>query len=312
MAKKSKKPVTLAPGERIGRDGRPYNYLAWIEKKKREGTYLPFDQWLEKKKQEEAKSSTPFKKGVEEIEDSDDEPVFTPKKQIQVKKRAGKRVSPTKDDKRKKEERKEKLVSLEKNVLDLVKTTNSSPCTSLIQRLIILDTETTGLGENDEISLIETVEGIKTGRYLHFFINPKGRLPKKSIAIHNLTKQKLKKFPHFEEVAYKILAFIGSSTILAHNAGFDRRMLNNGLKRTGIDPLPESRFIDTWGMAKFLFPGEKTNQNALCEKFGIDNFNRVTTGIHSAMEDTAQLYLIYRNLICLLKERGVEQSRFRL
>lgn len=331
MEKKSKQPITLAPGERLGRDGKPYNFEEWKAKKIAAGEWLsPQEFWKKKREVEEMEETDDMEVEEVESEDSDDEVIILPRPSlgkggsVRVKKETVRPTKPRGPAQKKKlppkkkvttEQKKAALIKREKTILELVKKSNENPYSSLIQRLIIFDTETTGIGEKDEIveiSLIETVEGIKTGRKLHFFVNPEAKLTKKAVEIHKLTKQKLKKFPRFTEVAHKILAFIGSSSLLAHNAGFDRRMLNRGFEKAGIPPLPESRFIDSLRIARFLFPGKKNDQDTLCERFEIDNFNRVTTGIHSAMEDTAQLYLIYRNLSAMLKERGIDQGQFRL
>ena len=44
------------------------------------------------------------------------------------------------------------------------------------------------------ISLLETISGIKTGRKLHYFLNPVTQISKKAILIHGLTNEKLKYF----------------------------------------------------------------------------------------------------------------------
>ena len=339
MDKKFQQPVTLAPGERLGRDGKPYNFEEWKAKKIAVGEWLTPDQFFTQKKKNVETEVDSVSMEVDSM-DSDDEPIVIVSSVKKSKKvHARKKVTPLLILGKKeivspaslvspvspanlvspvnlvKLANQAKLVKRERVILELVKKSNENPYSSLIQRLIIFDTETTGIGEKDEIveiSLIETVEGIKTGRKLHFFINPEAKITKKAVEIHKLTKQRLKKFPRFSEVAHKILAFIGTSSLMAHNAGFDRRMINRGFEKAGISPLPELRFIDSLRIARFLFPGEKNDQNSLCERFEIDNFNRVTTGIHSAMEDTAQLYLIYRQLSKMLKEKGIDQGQFRL
>jgi DNA polymerase-3 subunit epsilon len=260
-----KQPLTLAPGERIGKNGRPYNYENWKKEKIEKGKWLTEEEWLEK-------------------------------------------VKNKKKDLGQKESRKRKSEQLCKQENKVLKLEND-----IIGRIIIFDTETTGLGKTDEIveiSLIETIEGIKTGRHLHFFINPYAQITKKAQEIHRLTKEKLSSHPRFEKIAYKIAAFIGPSMLMAHNAKFDMGMLNRGFEKAGLDPYPLERFICTAKMARFLFPGVKNTQDALCSRFGIDNFNRVTTGIHSAIEDTIQLYHIYKNMNDILEKKNICPKSF--
>ena len=89
------------------------------------------------------------------------------------------------------------------------------------------------------------------------------------------------------------------------------RMLNNELERCGWEKYNVTRFIDTLEIARYLFPKEKNNQDALCERFKINNSIRSKTGVHSAIEDTALLYLIYKEMIVLLKEKNLTPYDFR-
>lgn len=187
--------------------------------------------------------------------------------------------------------------------------------TKIINREIILDTETTGLSSNDaivEISMIELIEGVKTGRRYHKFLNPMIAMSKKAVEIHKITNEKIKDCPKFFDVAEEIIKFIGTATIIAHNAPFDKKMLNNELSRAGWENYSDDRFIDTLEISRFLYPKEKNSQDALCQRFSIDNHNRMETGIHSAAEDTAHLYLIYKELEKQLKTRDLSPYDFKL
>ena len=174
-----------------------------------------------------------------------------------------------------------------------------SDSTLEIRRELVFDTETTGLANTDkivELSLIELIDGVKTGRRLHHFFNPVIKISRRASEIHGITNEKLIDAPLFADKVEDLIRFIGHGTIIAHNAKFDQRMLNNELCRLGWQPYPDDRFIDTLAIARFLYPGEKNNQDALCARFKVDNHNRVTTGIHSAYEDTIQLYHVYCKL----------------
>jgi DNA polymerase-3 subunit epsilon len=184
-----------------------------------------------------------------------------------------------------------------------------------IKREIILDTETTGLTNSDrivEISMIEMIDGIKTGRNFHKFLNPETSITKKAIEIHKITNEFVQNCPKFKEIAEDVIKFIGDATIIAHNSNFDMRMLNNEMERCGWEKYLKTRFIDTLEIARFLFPGEKNNQDALCERFEINNSIRSETGIHSAVEDTALLYQIYQKFLLLLEEKKLTPYDFKL
>lgn len=174
-------------------------------------------------------------------------------------------------------------------------------------RKIILDTETTGLMDSDgivELSMIETYNGVKSGRFFHTFFNPLTTITAKATAIHKLTDEKVADFPTFPEKAKEIIDFIGTSYVVAHNAGFDMRMLNNELIRWDYAPFPKFHFIDTLAMARFLYPKQGNKQDDLCVRYNIDNKLRMATGIHSAMEDTVHLYKIFVILCEKLRENG--------
>jgi DNA polymerase-3 subunit epsilon len=186
---------------------------------------------------------------------------------------------------------------------------------ALINREMVLDTETTGLSNQDkivEISILELIDGIKTGRKFHTFFNPEIKITKKAVEIHNITNEKVKDQPLFASRAEEIIKFIGESVIIAHNAKFDQRMLNNELKRAGWEPFPDCRFIDTLEISRFLYPKEKNNQDALCRRFEIDNYNREKTGLHSAYEDTVLLYFVYQNLKSELEKRKLNPYDFKI
>lgn len=182
------------------------------------------------------------------------------------------------------------------------------------KREVILDTETTGLTNSDrivEISIIEMIDGTKTGRRYHKFLNPEVNITKKAIEIHKITNEKVENCPKFPEVVEEIIKFIGDATIIAHNSNFDMRMINNEFERCGWKKYDKTRFIDTLEIARYLFPDQKNNQDALCERFKLNNSNRAETGVHSAVEDTALLYQIYQKFIKLLKEKKLTPYDFK-
>ena len=57
--------------------------------------------------------------------------------------------------------------------------------------------------------MIELVDGIKTGRRYHKFINPEINITKKATQIHKITNERLKDCVKFPEIAEDIIKFIG-------------------------------------------------------------------------------------------------------
>jgi len=172
-------------------------------------------------------------------------------------------------------------------------------------RKIIFDTETTGFYNSDkivEIYLCEIINDVKTDNYLHFYFNPEIEVPKKVVEIHGLDNDFLQDKPLFKDKYKEIIDFIGDSNLVAHNASFDRRMLNNELTRARQKIFAKHNFIDTLKIARYLYPGEKNTQDILCQRFGLLSKDRK---IHSAKQDVELLYQIYinfKNMLSIAEE----------
>lgn len=161
-------------------------------------------------------------------------------------------------------------------------------------REIVLDTETTGLSPKNgdklvSIGAVELIDG-KVGGSFYAEIDPMRPIPVEVSAIHGLTNEKLKDKPAFFEVAPVFLEFIGNATLVIHNARFDMAFINAELTAAGFDPIAEDRIIDTLPMAKRLFPEERVNLDALCERFDVSLKERI---LHGALLDARLLASVY-------------------
>jgi DNA polymerase III subunit epsilon len=165
-------------------------------------------------------------------------------------------------------------------------------------REIIFDTETTGLDPYDghrlvEIGCVEMVDRVLTGKSFHRYLNPERDVPMEAARVHGLTTERLKREPLFAQVVDEFLAFLGDSTLVAHNADFDMKFLNWELKIHDRAPWPADRVIDTLAMAKKQFPGAKASLDALASRFGVDTSARV---LHGALLDAQILAEVYIEL----------------
>ena len=165
-------------------------------------------------------------------------------------------------------------------------------------REIVFDTETTGFhakGDDriTEIGCIEIIDLLPTGRQFHSYCDPLRAVPDKVVEITGLTTDFLRGKPLFGDVADDFLAFIGDSTLIAHNAQFDIGFINAELIRSGREPLPQSRFKDTLAMAHAKFPGSPASLDALCKRFGISLSSRDK---HGAIIDSELLAAVYLEL----------------
>ena len=166
-------------------------------------------------------------------------------------------------------------------------------------REIVFDTETTGLDPKAghklvEVGCIELVNHLPTGKTFQRYINPGRDMPAEAQAVHGLSGEFLAKHPGFEAVAEPLLAFIGESPLVIHNADFDMNFLNHELKQLGLGPVPRDRAIDTLAIARRRFPGAPASLDALCKRFNIDTSARTK---HGALLDAELLTEVYIDLI---------------
>ena len=165
-------------------------------------------------------------------------------------------------------------------------------------REVALDTETTGLkhGSDDrivEIGCVELINHVPTGQTFQRYLNPERDVPEEAFAVHGLNREFLSRHPLFADVAGDFLEFLGSSTLVIHNAEFDLGFINAELCRLDLPPIPPDRAVDTVHMARRKFPGAQASLDALCRRFQIDTSER---NLHGALKDAQLLALVYVEL----------------
>jgi len=166
-------------------------------------------------------------------------------------------------------------------------------------RQIVLDTETTGLdplhGDRViEVAAVELVNLLPTGASFHRLLDPERDIPAEATRVHGFTNGDLAGKPKFRDVAEDLLAFLGDSPVIAHNAPFDFGFLDAELLRCGRPPLDRSRMIDSLAMAKLRYPGMPNSLDALCRRVGVDNSMRAS---HNAVLDCTLLAQVYLELM---------------
>ena len=167
-------------------------------------------------------------------------------------------------------------------------------------RQIVLDTETTGLEVANEhriieIGAVEIVNRRLTGRHFHQYVNPGREIDPGASDVHGITTDFLIDKPSFSKIIDDFLAFIGDDTLIIHNAAFDLGFLNNELKLLDKNFLPlegKHEVIDTLTLARKKHPGQKTNLDALCRRYAVDNSSRSLHGALLDSEILADVYLL--------------------
>jgi len=166
-------------------------------------------------------------------------------------------------------------------------------------RQVVLDTETTGLDPASgdrviEVAAIEIFNFLPTGGTFHRVIDPERDVPEESTRIHGFTYDMLRGKPRFADVAEEMLAFIGPSEIIAHNAPFDFGFLDAELVRAGRPKLDRARMVDSLDLARRRFPGQVNSLDALCRRLGVDNSMRTS---HNALLDVKLLAEVFLQLM---------------
>ena len=165
-------------------------------------------------------------------------------------------------------------------------------------REIVFDTETTGLSplagdRMVEIGCVELLNRVETGRTFHAYFNPGRPMPSEAQAVHGLSDAFLADKPGFHEVCEDLLAFVGDSPLIAHNASFDFGFLNHELGACGRALVCMTRMVDTLALARQRHPGAKHSLDALCTRYGVDRSLRVK---HGALIDAQLLAQVYVEL----------------
>lgn len=166
-------------------------------------------------------------------------------------------------------------------------------------RQVVLDTETTGLSWERgnrvvEIGCVELVERRPTGRHFQRYLNPGRELEPKAQEITGLTLEFLSDKPLFEQVALDFLDFIRGAELIIHNADFDVGFLDNELALVGPHMgriRDHASVLDTIGLARERFPGQRISLDALCRRLGVNNEHRTLHGALLDAELLAQVYL---------------------
>jgi len=166
-----------------------------------------------------------------------------------------------------------------------------------MHRIIVLDTETTGLSPENgdrviELGCVELIGRKLTGNNLHLYFNPERDSHEDALRIHGLTTEFLSDKPKFAQKAQDILAYLQGAQLVIHNAPFDLGFLDKELSLLGLKSLKTyvSGVIDSLALAKDLFPGKRNSLDALCDRLGVDNSGRT---LHGALLDAELLADVY-------------------
>ena len=160
-------------------------------------------------------------------------------------------------------------------------------------RYVALDFETSGYAAHSAcaVGLCRIEDGVVTDSFYSLIRPPSSRVL--FTHVHGLTWPMLKDAPTFTEVWPQLVAFMeGSHALLAHNAGFDRRVLHASCQALEL-VLPQLQFLCTLKGARRSLPLASRALDSVCGYFGIPLDH------HHAGSDAracAEIYLRLRGL----------------
>ena len=164
-------------------------------------------------------------------------------------------------------------------------------------RLVVLDTETTGLEAKEghriiEVGAIEMVARRITERRFHHYVNPERDSDEGALAVHGLTRHFLEDKSKFGEIADDLLEFVKGAEVIIHNAAFDLEFLDAELARLGRPPFVQHcvKVTDSLQLAREQHPGKRNSLDALCERYQVSNAHRT---LHGALLDAGLLAEVY-------------------
>jgi DNA polymerase-3 subunit epsilon len=166
-------------------------------------------------------------------------------------------------------------------------------------RLVVLDTETTGLEVDQghriiEIGCVEIIGRRLTGRHYHQYINPEREIDAGAIEVHGITNEFLADKPVFSHVLEPFLSFIRGAELIIHNAPFDCGFINIEVSNASGEAFRVAdlcKVTDTLLMARERHPGQRNSLDALCKRYEVDNTQRTLHGALLDAEILADLYL---------------------
>jgi len=171
----------------------------------------------------------------------------------------------------------------------------------MTKKLIILDTETTGLEVEQghrivEVGAVALADRKRTDLHFHSYLNPQRSIDEEAEKVHGLSMERLSSEPEFSEIAESFLEFVEGSILVIHNAAFDLGFLNAELKRASSQypTLEEICDVeDTLLMARNKFPGQRNSLDALANRFEVTGYDR---SFHGALLDANILADVYIHL----------------
>ena len=172
--------------------------------------------------------------------------------------------------------------------------------TQLPNDYIVLDTETTGLpdenGLPDIVTLgITVLRNREIAESIEFEIRPQRLISEEAQAVHGISNEQAAKFEYFEPQWSQIADYLKDQLIVIHNASFDWPILLDHIARYHLNiPSIKGVFCSQkaaipWAQAMNLqCSHRRPSLDALTKVLGVEDLRAKGNGIHGAGIDSLQ------------------------
>ncbi|MBV1959958.1 MAG: 3'-5' exonuclease [Pseudomonadales bacterium] len=172
--------------------------------------------------------------------------------------------------------------------------------TQLPNDYIVLDTETTGLadenGQPDIVTLgITVVRNREIAESVEFETRPQRPISEEAQTVHGISNEQAAKFESFQSQWSQIADYLKGQLIVIHNASFDWPILLDHVARYGLE-MPEIQGVfcsqkaaTPWAQAMNLPCSHRgPSLDALTKALGVEDLRAKKGGIHGAGVDSWQ------------------------
>ena len=169
--------------------------------------------------------------------------------------------------------------------------------------LVYLDIETTGLSHIKGAKIVEiAMLKIQNGKEERFesLVNPRHPIPPESSKIHSIYDAMVEFSPEFKNIAKDVAGFIGTNTVVCHNAVFDlafvhKELFDSGVRTSGI------YFVDTLKIARQYFSFESNVLGNIADAIGVEVETK-----HRAMADVLTMFRVAEYLFANMYRKGID------
>jgi DNA polymerase-3 subunit epsilon len=173
--------------------------------------------------------------------------------------------------------------------------------TQLPDDYIVLDTETTGLPDEQGLPDIVTlgltvVRDREIAESVEFETRPQRCISEEAQSIHGITNEQAAGFESFESQWNQIADYLKNQLVIIHNASFDWPILLDHVNRYDL-VLPDIQGVFCsqkaaipWAQAMHLPCSHRgPSLDTLMKAFGVEDFRARANGIHGAKIDSKQV-----------------------